>query len=100
MNVAVYMRFGNKEQPDPETDMKKREQEFENFFEKKKHQTVGEYVTQKDREEFNDIVEMLKENGTSAVSRKPTENMAPDADNPLYKPDGLATRGKGNPRAR
>lgn len=51
MRAAIYMRVGNKEQLAPETDMKKMEQELENFCAGKKHQTVCEYITQKDRKQ-------------------------------------------------
>ena len=44
MRVAMYLRVGNKEQLDVETDMKKKEQEFESFCERKKYEMIGEYM--------------------------------------------------------
>lgn len=49
MKAAMYIRVGNKEQLVPETDRKKKEQEFKNFCERKKEQKIGEYIIQKER---------------------------------------------------
>lgn len=46
MKAAIYMRVGNKDQLAPETDIKKREQEFENYCERLKQRTVGGYIPQ------------------------------------------------------
>lgn len=46
MKASMYMRVGNREQLEPETDMEKKEQEFKNFCEKKKHQMTGGYTPQ------------------------------------------------------
>lgn len=44
MKAAVYMRVGNKDQLEPETDNKKKEQEFENYCERLKHRSAGMYI--------------------------------------------------------
>ena len=49
MRAAIYMRVGNPEQPDTETDVKKKEQELKDFCERKKHQIAGDYFPGKDR---------------------------------------------------
>lgn len=46
MKAAIYMRVGNKDQLAPETDIKKREQEFENYCERLKQRMVGGYIPQ------------------------------------------------------
>ncbi len=46
MKAAIYMRVGNKDQLAPETDNKKKEQEFENYCERLKHRTAGGYTPQ------------------------------------------------------
>lgn len=44
MKAAVYMRVGNKDQLEPETDDNKKEQEFENYCERLKHCSAGMYI--------------------------------------------------------
>ena len=44
MRAAIYMRVGNEDQLEPETDIKDREQEFKKYCEKLKHQTAGGYI--------------------------------------------------------
>ena len=50
MKAAIYARVGNKDQLAPETDIKKREQEFENYCKRLKHQTVGGYIPKQQSE--------------------------------------------------
>lgn len=171
MKAAVYMRVGNKDQLAPETDIEKNRQKLENLFDRKKHQIVGEYITQKDRKqaicfvtaqpgdtegissqkaqaeayckenglslscvyernsrevrdrnaffqavakahssqdvvlivpsvgcistqyrEFNNIVNMLKENGISVVSLNPAESIILDEGNTPHKFEGLGVK--------
>lgn len=51
MKAAIYMRVGNEDQLSPETDIEKSGQKSENFYDKKKQQIAGEYVTQNDRKQ-------------------------------------------------
>ena len=171
MKAAVYKRVGNKDQLAPETDIEKSRQKLEDFFDRKKHQIVSEYITQKDRKqaicfvtaqpgategisnqkaqveayckehglllscvyernsgevrdrkaffqaltkahssqdvvlivpsvgcistqygEFNDIVNILKENGISAVSLNPAESIILDEGNTPHKFEGLGVK--------
>ena len=171
MKAAIYMRVGNKDQLAPETDIEKSRQKLEDFFDRKKHQIVSEYITQKDRKqaicfvtaqpgdiegisnqkaqveayckenglllscvyernsrevrdrnaffqaiakahssqdvvlivpsvgcistqygEFDDIVDMLKENSISIVSLNPAESMILDAGNSLHKFEELGVK--------
>ena len=70
MRVAMYLRVGNKEQLDVETDMKKKEQEFESFCERKKHEMIGEYIPQQETY-FEDLIEKaMSSSGAVQHSRK------------------------------
>lgn len=46
MKAAIYMRVGNKDQLTPETDNKKKEQEFENYCKRLQQRTAGGYIPQ------------------------------------------------------
>lgn len=46
MKAAIYMRVGNKDQLAPETDNKKKEQEFENYCKRLQQRTAGGYIPQ------------------------------------------------------
>ena len=50
MKAAIYARVGNKDQLEPETDAKKKEQEFEIYYERLKQRTAGGYIPQKQSE--------------------------------------------------
>lgn len=60
MTVVMYLRVGNKEQLDVETDMKKKEQEFENFCERKKHGMAGGYIPQQKIQMKTDCEDLIK----------------------------------------
>lgn len=51
MKATFYARVGNKDQLETETDIEKSRQKLENLFDRKKHQIVGGYITQKDRKQ-------------------------------------------------
>ena len=46
MKAAIYARVGNKDQLAPETDNKKKEQEFENYCKRLQQRTYGGYIPQ------------------------------------------------------
>lgn len=50
MKAAINARVGNKDQLEPETDAKKKEQEFENYCERLKQRAAGGYIPQKQGE--------------------------------------------------
>ncbi len=60
MNVAIYIRVGNKEQLEADKEIETQRNELRDFCEKKKYQIVSEYVERRSGLAESQIIEELK----------------------------------------
>lgn len=60
MQVAIYIRVGNKEQLEADKEIESQRNELRHFCEKKKYQIVSEYVERRSGLEESRIIEELK----------------------------------------
>lgn len=60
MNVAIYIRVGNKEQLEADKEIEIQRNELRDFCEKKKYQIVSEYVERRSGLAESQIIEELK----------------------------------------
>lgn len=60
MQVAIYIRVGNKEQLEADKEIERQRNELRHFCDKKKFQIVSEYVDRRSALEESQIIEELK----------------------------------------